>query len=178
MTAKASPVAIHGIHHFAYKCRDAEETRHFYEDILGLPLTMCVEANDVKTTTGETTSFIHFFFEMGDGNYMAFFDFGDGLAPELDAATPKFANHLAFKVADADAMAQAQRLLEAHDIPYQGPMVHEFVQSIYFWDPNGVRLEYALTVSDADELRAFQEEAPRALARWSERVRQAKRERA
>ena len=70
-------VPVRAIHHFAYKCRNAEETLHFYEEVLGLPLALVVQEDDVVTTTGEKLSFAHFFFEMKDGNYIAFFDFGD-----------------------------------------------------------------------------------------------------
>jgi catechol 2,3-dioxygenase-like lactoylglutathione lyase family enzyme len=176
MTEALPAVAISGIHHFAYKCRNAEETRKFYQEVLGLPLIMVLEADNVTTTTGETLSFIHFFFEMGDGNYVAFFDFGDGLAPQLDDATPKFANHLAFRLKDEAELAQACRRLDEFNVSYQGPMEHDFVRSIYFWDPNGVRLEYAYTMFGADKMAAYRESAPAALERWTAKVNQKQKE--
>jgi glyoxylase I family protein len=172
MIQSAAPVPIDGIHHFAYKARDAEETRHFYEDILGLPLVMVLEVDNVTVTTGETLSFIHFFFQMNDGNYVAFFDFGDGKAPVLDPSMPKMAQHLAFRVKDDADIAAAMALLDAHGIPYQGPMDHDFVRSIYFWDPNGVRLEYAFTFADESVLSGFKTDATAALERWTSKVRE------
>ncbi len=58
---------IKGLHHFAYRCRDAEETRRFYEDVMGFPLVHVIEEHDVATTTGDTVSFLHIFFRMSDG---------------------------------------------------------------------------------------------------------------
>src|SRR5712671_985814 len=68
-------VPIRGLHHWAYRCRDAEETRHFYEDLLGLPLVHVVTADHVST--GKSTPFAHVFFELADGSCIAFFDLGD-----------------------------------------------------------------------------------------------------
>lgn len=131
---------------------------------------MVLEVDNVTTTTGETLSFIHFFFEMTDGNYIAFFDFGDGLAPQLDAATPKFANHLAFKVENDEQLTRARERLEQFGIAYQGPMDHDFVRSIYFWDPNGIRLEYAYTLFSEDQMTAYRDTAAEALARWNAKI--------
>lgn len=163
------PVKVQAIHHFAYKSRNAEETRRFYEEIIGLPLVMVVEENDITTTTGETMSFIHYFFEMADGNYLAFFDFGDGKAPALDGDTPRFANHLALRITGEDELLAAKARLEAHGIAVDGPMNHEFVRSIYFWDPNGIRLEYAYTLYDPAQMKAERDKAAAILARWAER---------
>src|SRR3954465_3130947 len=93
--ALPAAVSINGLHHYAYKCRDAEETRHFYEDILGLPMTHVMEVRDLKATTGELVSFVHVFFQMGNGGYLAFFDLGDHKAPVTDPATPPFSMHMA-----------------------------------------------------------------------------------
>ena len=77
-------VPIHGLHHWAYRCRDAEETRHFYEDLLGLPLTHFIRQDEYVGTSGERVEkFAHIFFEMADGSSLAFFDLGDDVAAEL-----------------------------------------------------------------------------------------------
>jgi catechol 2,3-dioxygenase-like lactoylglutathione lyase family enzyme len=168
--AVPDPVKVQAIHHFAYKSRDAEETRRFYEDVMGLPLAMVVEEYGVTTTTGEQISFIHYFFEMADGNYLAFFDFADGIAPQPDPATPRFANHLALRIENEEQLLAAKARLEAHGIEVQGPLDHEFVRSIYFWDPNGIRLEYAYTLFDPGRLRAERDKAAEILAHWSART--------
>ena len=62
-------VPIQGLHHWAYRCRDAEETRHFYEDLLGLPLTHFIRQDEYVGTSGERVDkFAHIFFEMADGS--------------------------------------------------------------------------------------------------------------
>src|ERR1700693_5004649 len=89
-------VPIRGLHHFAYRCRDAEETRHFYEDILGLPLTMLVRAEHVPST-GEFCPHVHIFFQLGEGSYLAFFDLGDNEKALPSPNTPAWVNHLALE---------------------------------------------------------------------------------
>jgi catechol 2,3-dioxygenase-like lactoylglutathione lyase family enzyme len=165
--AGAAPPAVHGLHHFAYKCRDPEETRVFWEELLGLPLVHVIEEHDVKTTTGDTVSFAHFFFQMRDGSFVAFFDLGDGRKTAADPATPAFVNHLALRVDSEAELLDMKRRLEAAGHPVLGPMEHgEFVRSIYFWDPNGIRMEFAYT-SETPEHAAHSAATARArLERW------------
>lgn len=170
MSASTSTrVPVRAIHHFAYKCRNAEETLNFYENVLGIPLALVVQEDDVVTTTGDKHSFAHFFFEMKDGNYIAFFDFGDDTAAAKDPNTPAFANHLAMQIDGEEDLQKAMANLKTHGIEFVGPLEHEFVRSIYFWDPNGVRLEYAYTISDAKDLQHRRENAHAELARWVEK---------
>ncbi len=164
--------AIGGLHHYAYKCRDAEETRHFYEDVLGLPMTHVMEVRDLKSTTGEKVSFVHVFFRMGNGGYLAFFDLGDGKAPAADPATPAFSLHMALSVdGEAELMAAMRRLQDA-GIEVQGPLEQEgYVRSIYFWDPNGIRLELTYEIGDGqlDPDQATHDRKGREiLKRWTE----------
>jgi catechol 2,3-dioxygenase-like lactoylglutathione lyase family enzyme len=65
-------MTIRGLHHNAYRCRDSEETRRFYEDFLGLPLAEAFEINETKS--GRKTSVLHSFYQMGDGSFLAFFE--------------------------------------------------------------------------------------------------------
>ena len=146
MTAeKRSPagvgfVPVRGLHHFAYRCRDAEETRHFYEDILGLPLAHIIQEDHVPST-GEYCPYVHIFFEMGDGSFIAFFDLGDDLASDPSPNTPSWVNHLALRVDSLEKVQQAKQRLEAAGIDVVGVTDHGFINSIYFFDPNGIRLE-------------------------------------
>ena len=170
MSVPSAPVAIQGVHHFAYKCRDARETREFYENLLGMPLVAVLEEKDVVTTTGERLSFIHFFFQMEDGNHLAFFDFGDGRAPAPDPASPRFANHLAFKIKGEAELMAAKARLEAAGLSVDGPLEHEFIRSIYFWDPNGIRLEYAYSLWGSEKLEAQRRAAAGQLEEWTRRT--------
>lgn len=162
---------VRGLHHFAYKCRDAEETRHFYEDVMGFPLVHVIEEHGVKTTTGDTVSFLHIFFEMADGRFLAFFDLGDGRECAKDPKTPQFANHLALAVDGEAELLAAKARLDAAGIESVGPMDHDgFVRSIYFWDPNGVRLELTYTIAGESEQRAHRDSAHEQLRRWMEQT--------
>lgn len=133
-------VPIHGLHHFAYRCRDAEETRRFYEDVLGLPFVHLIRADHVPST-GEHCPYVHVFFRMTDGSYLAFFDLGDDQAAAPSPNTPAWVNHIALRVGSAAELEAAKRRLEAEGVEVIGITDHEFVQSIYFFDPNGFRLE-------------------------------------
>jgi glyoxylase I family protein len=169
MTSKAAPSAppVLGLHHSAYRCRDAEETRHFYEDILGLPLIHVVKADHVPST-GENTPFVHVFFELADGSCIAFFDLGDDTAAEPSPNTPAWVNHIAFKVPSMDALHAMKARLEANGVGVLGVTDHEFVNSIYFFDPNGIRLEFTTQVVGEDKIKQYAREAHPALKAWND----------
>jgi catechol 2,3-dioxygenase-like lactoylglutathione lyase family enzyme len=131
---------IKGLYHYAHPCRDGEETRHFYEDILGLPLVNCMTADRVPST-GEELPYAHLFFEMGDGSYIAFFDLGNGELPARSPNTPDWVQHFAIETTSVGGvLAMRERLVE-HGVPVTPLVDHHFVKSIYFFDPNGLRLE-------------------------------------
>lgn len=178
MANNASPAAppVLGLHHFAYRCRDAEETRHFYEDILGLPLVHVVTADHVST--GKSAPFLHLFFELADGSCIAFFDLGDNVAAEPSPNTPAWVNHIAFKVPSMEALKAMKKRLESHGIDVVGITDHEFVHSIYFFDPNGVRLEFTTQVVGDDTMAGYAREAHGALKAWNEEKARRTRERA
>jgi catechol 2,3-dioxygenase-like lactoylglutathione lyase family enzyme len=167
MTSQAAPPAppVLGLHHSAYRCRDAEETRHFYEDILGLPLVHVVTAEQVST--GKSAPFAHVFFQLADGSCIAFFDLGDNVAAEPSPNTPSWVTHMAFKVPSLEALAAMKARLESHGVEVVGIHDHEFVHSIYFFDPNGVRLEFTTQVVGDDEMSRYAREAHGALNAWS-----------
>ena len=145
-------VPINGLHHFAYRCRDAEETRRFYEEVLGLPLVHIVRSETVPST-GEYCPFVHLFFQMRDGSHIAFFDLGDNVKAEPSSNTPTWVNHLALAVADRDRLTEAKERLEAAGVPILGITDHKFIHSIYFFDPNGIRLELTTDIG-LDEYKA------------------------
>jgi len=165
-----------GLHHAAYRCRDAEETRHFYEDILGLPLVHVLTADHVST--GSSTPFLHLFFEFADKSCIAFFDLGDDEAAEPSPNTPAWVNHIAFKVPSKAALEAMKARLETYGIEVIGVTDHEFVHSIYFFDPNGVRLEFTLQVVGDDTMAAYARDAHHGLKAWSENKARRARERA
>ena len=103
----ARPVAgipVHGLHHFAWRCRDAEQTRHFYEDLLGFPLVH----TEVQKVPGTDSFFRHLFFDTGDGKCIAFFELHnvgeqDGWRADVSTGNglPVWVNHVAFAADDS-----------------------------------------------------------------------------
>ncbi len=159
----SKPPAIQGVYHFAFPCRDAEETRAFYEDLLGLPLAHTMQMTGVPGTDMKF-DYAHFFFELGDGSYLAFFDFGQ---QEMPAPTPRM-QHFAMRVETvADVMAFKARI-EAAGIPIQGPVDHEFITSFYFLDPNGLQLEITARTHEEGFLERAGGEAHELLEKWKE----------
>jgi glyoxylase I family protein len=166
--ALPAPAPIHQLHHFAYRAKDAEETRHFYEDILGLPLYHIIQS-DVVPSTGEYCPYTHFFFRLQDGSFIAFFDLGNDEAALPSPNTPAWVNHISFRVDSQQALLDMKARLEAHGVEVLGITDHHIFHSIYFFDPNGVRLE--LTAQLADEFQMLEESktAHARLAEWTAR---------
>ena len=107
-----APAPIHQLHHFAYRAKDAEETRHFYEDILGLPLVHVIKSDTVPST-GEHCPYVHIFFRMKEGSCLAFFDLGDDVKPLPSPNPPAWVNHIALRVGSVDDLVQAKQKLQA-----------------------------------------------------------------
>lgn len=164
MAAKAK---IKGLYHFSFPCRDAEETRAFYEDLLELPLVNFMQSDTVPST-GEKKPYAHMFFEMGDGSYVAFFDLGDNVMPLPSPNTPDWVQHLALEVGTVEEVLATQKRLEDAGIEVKGLVDHDFVQSIYFFDPNGLRLEITARTERPGVLVEAAREAHDQLDAWSE----------
>lgn len=136
-------MTIKGLHHNAYRCRDSEETRAFYEDFLGLPL---VEAFEIKTTqTGRNTSVLHSFYQMNDGSCLAFFE-SPGQPFEFKAQHD-FDLHIALEVEQDTLMSMFEKG-KASGIETRGVADHGFIHSIYFRDPNGYVIELTTPVGE------------------------------
>ncbi len=175
--ALPAPAPIQQLHHYAYRARDAEETRHFYEDILGLPLYHIIQS-DVVPSTGEYCPYTHFFFRLQDGSFIAFFDLGDDTAALPSANTPLWVNHIAFRVDTEQQLEDMKQRLQAHGVEVLGPTDHHIFKSIYFFDPNGVRLELSAQVASEFQMLQESREAHDRLAAWTARKAQWRRERA
>ncbi len=171
------PAAVQQLHHFAYKARDAEETRHFYEDILGLPLYHIIQS-DYVPSTGEYCPYTHFFFRLQDGSFIAFFDLGDDVKAEPSPNTPAWVNHIAFRVNTVQELENTKARLQAHGIEVLGVTDHHIFKSIYFFDPNGIRLELSAQLADAAQMEKDSTVAHQRLAEWTARKAQWRRERA
>ena len=152
---------IKGLHHNAYRCRDAEETRRFYEDFLGLPLVNAFEIQETKT--GRQTHVLHLFFQMDDGSSLAFFDVPD--APFDFKRQNDYDLHIALEVPhDALATMKAKGLAQGLEVRSHD---HGMVNSIYFRDPNGYVIELTAKRPEHDAHMDPTKNGARAeLARW------------
>jgi catechol-2,3-dioxygenase len=124
--------------------------------------------NDHVPSTGEYCPYVHIFFRMKDDSHIAFFDLGDGIAAQPSPNTPEWVNHIALKVdnrTDLDSMHQ--RLL-TQGIEVIGVTDHDgYLESIYFFDPNGFRLELTTEVATAETVEDFARTAHQELAIWT-----------
>ena len=175
--AAPPPPPIQQLHHYAYRARDAEETRHFYEDILGLPLYHIIQS-DYVPSTGEYCPYTHFFFRLQDGSFIAFFDLGDDQAAAPSPNTPLWVNHSAFRVSSLGELEAMKARLEAHGVNVIGVTDHHIFKSIYFFDPNGVRLELSAQVADEFQMLKESTTAHVRLDEWTARKQQWRTDRA
>ena len=136
---------IKGLHHNAYRCRDSEETRKFYEDFLGLPLAGTLDISETKT--GRETKVLHTFYGMDDGSYLAFFEAPD--QPFEFKDQHDYDLHIALEVTP-DALKEMFEKGKAEGIDTRGVADHTFAHSIYFRDPNGYVIELTAKTEDHD----------------------------
>jgi catechol 2,3-dioxygenase-like lactoylglutathione lyase family enzyme len=127
---------IKGLHHGAFRCRDSEETRAFYEDFLGLPLVNSLRIEHTKT--GRATEVLHTFYRMGDGSCLAFFEVPD--APFEFKPQHDFDLHIALEVEPADLPRMMDKAAAA-GLERRGLSDHGFIESLYLRDPNGYVVE-------------------------------------
>ena len=153
---------IKGLHHNAYRCRDSEETRRFYEDFLGLPLANSLDIGE--TRTGRATRVLHTFYAMDDGSFLAFFEAPD--MPFEFKAQHDYDLHIALEV-DERTLQEMFARGKARGVETRGIIDHGFIHSIYFRDPNGYVIELtARTGRDADDADGTGNSARAKLDRW------------
>lgn len=183
MTAsQATPASIalkpvHNMHHTAYRCRDAEQTRWFYEDVLGFKLAAAM-VFDEEPGSSKKRDYMHLFFQTADGNFIAFFDVPDDVEEKMFIARHGFDQHIAFEVDSMEQLKAWRRHINKLGRPCFGPINHGFIHSIYMYDPNGVQVE--LTVRDAHYDQLLAEDAAKAhevLAEWTRKTRAMKEQR-
>jgi catechol 2,3-dioxygenase-like lactoylglutathione lyase family enzyme len=153
---------LKGLHHNAYRCRDSEQTRQFYQDFLGLPLTNAFEISETKS--GRPTKTLHSFYQMDDGSCLAFFEDPD--RPFEFKAQHDFDLHIALEVEPADLPMMLAKG-KAAGIETRGISDHGFIDSIYFRDPNGYVIELTAKRPDHDAaLAKAAKTARQALDAW------------
>ena len=157
---------LQGVHHVAYRCKDAKETVEFYHDVLGMDFQLAI-AEDHVPSTGAYDPYMHIFLDAGNGNVLAFFELPEQPDMGRDENTPQWVQHIAFKVATMDDLLAAKARAEAHGLDVIGPTNHGIFRSIYFFDPNGHRLELACNTGTPEQMAELKRVAPEMLEEWS-----------
>ena len=143
-----------GLHHTAYVTKDLEQTRAFYEDLIGLPLIATWA--EQEQLFGRERTYCHCFFGMADGSALAFFQFADAaddaqFGPAMPASP---FHHIALNV-EPKVQADIEGRLKASayaDKVYV--LEHGYCRSVYITDPNGMIVEFTTDASDADQINA------------------------
>ena len=154
------------IHHVAYRCRDAAQTVAFYREALGMAFTTAF-AEDHVPSTGAYDPYMHVFLDAGGGNVLAFFELPQQPDMGRDPNTPAWVQHIAFEVEDEATLLAAKARIEAMGVDVLGPTDHGIFRSIYFFDPNGHRLELAVNTGTPEELAELARVAPLMLEEWA-----------
>ena len=133
---------ISKIHHVAYRCKDAKETVEWYVKHLNMDFVLAI-AEDLVPSTKAPDPYMHVFLDAGQGNVLAFFELPNSPAMGRDENTPAWVQHIAFEVDSMQTLEEAKARLLAGGVDVIGPTNHTIFKSIYFFDPNGHRLELA-----------------------------------
>jgi len=155
------------LHHVAYRCNNAQETVDFYTNVLEMPYAMAMSEDRVPSTH-EPDPYMHIFFDIGDGTFLAFFEIPNSPPMGRDGNTPEWVQHLALRVEDEDALMAAKERIEGFGIDVVGPTDHALFKSIYCFDPNGHRIELACNTASEAVWKKVADEAPAMLKEWNE----------
>ncbi|MFG2720079.1 VOC family protein [Streptomyces sp. NPDC048416] len=156
------------LHHHAWVTDDQEANRHFYEDVIGLPLVATWTEREVMS--GSERAYSHALYGLADGSALAFFQFADPQDQKefKTHINPTPLRHIAFKVEADTQEAMLQRITTAGEAETNAHVIdHGFCVSLYVTDPNGLILEFAVDHPDAEKIDAEMRATAHAdLARW------------
>ncbi len=160
-------MAIDRIHHVAYRCKDAKQTVEWYRKHLGMDFVLAIAENEVPSTHAPDP-YMHVFMDAGHGNVLAFFELPQSPEMGRDGNTPDWVQHIAFKVdGGLDELEKTKARLQAEGIEVIGPTNHTIFKSIYFFDPNGHRLELATDIGTPEMYRKLDDVKWQMLDEWS-----------
>ncbi|RDE24453.1 VOC family protein [Motiliproteus coralliicola] len=160
-------IELKQIHHVAYRCNDAKETVEFYQRTLGMEFLVAI-AEDRVPSTKEPDPYMHVFLDAGQGNILAFFELPTQPSMGRDPNTPVWCQHIAFEVSNETELLAAKTELEQQGLEVLGPVEHGIIRSIYFFDPNGHRLELTCRTGTQEQLDELKRVAPLMLEEWSQ----------
>jgi glyoxylase I family protein len=158
---------IQKIHHVAYRCNDAKETVDFYSEVMDMALVLAISEDRVPSTK-EPDPYMHVFLDAGNGNILAFFELPNSPPMSKDSNTPDWVQHIAFEVENMQALTAAKTQVEKAGLSVIGPVNHGIFKSIYFFDPNGHRLELAANTGTAEMMEKLHDVAPLMVEEWSQ----------
>lgn len=130
------------IHHVAYRCKSARQTVEWYNKYLGMDYILAFSESYVPSTH-EYNPYMHIFLDAGGGNILAFFELSEQPEMGRDENTPVWVQHIALAVETREDMIAMKERLEADGEEVVGITDHTLFESIYFFDPNGHRVEIA-----------------------------------
>jgi catechol 2,3-dioxygenase-like lactoylglutathione lyase family enzyme len=158
---------IKGLHHNAYRCRDSEETRKFYEDVLGLRLASALEFTASKTGLAAPTKALHSFFELADHSFLAFFELPGDPDERLFQNRSDLDLHIALEVPESAKLGEYKQRATDAGLEARGPVDHGFVHSLYLRDPNGYVVELTTKMPTYEKFMEGElEKARQTLDRW------------
>ena len=157
---------ISRIHHAAYRCKDAKETVEWYAKNLNMDFVLAI-AEDLVPSTKAPDPYMHIFLDAGGGNVLAFFELPNSPEMGRDENTPAWVQHMAFEVDSMETLLAAKAKLEANGVEVLGPTNHTIFKSIYFFDPNGHRLELATNIGTPEMYKTLDEVKWDMLNEWS-----------
>ncbi|HEV8259718.1 MAG TPA: VOC family protein [Burkholderiales bacterium] len=158
---------VQQVHHVAYRCNDAKETVEWYEKHLGMKFVLAIAENEVPSTNAPDP-YMHIFLDAGNGNILAFFELPSQPPMDRDRNTPNWVQHLALKADSVNTLTATKQRLESEGIEVIGPTDHTIFKSIYFFDPNGHRLELAADCGTPEMMRKLDEVKWDMLNEWSQ----------
>jgi lactoylglutathione lyase len=159
--------SVQRIHHVAYRCKDAKATVEWYGKHLGMDFVLAI-AEDLVPSTKAPDPYMHVFLDAGNGNVLAFFELPNSPPMGRDTNTPEWVQHIAFKVGSREELLATKTRLEASGIEVVGPTDHTIFESIYFFDPNGHRLELSVDVGTPKMHAKLDEVKWAMLEEWSQ----------
>lgn len=129
------------LNHAAYPTFDSAATYRFYTELLGCQLVAAIR-KDAVPSTGDATPFLHTFYALESGECIAFFEVDGMKPPQQSDGIPNWIRHIAFTMESVEAVEAAKQRLEEAGVDVIGIVDHDGVwSSIYFFDPNKVRVE-------------------------------------
>jgi catechol 2,3-dioxygenase-like lactoylglutathione lyase family enzyme len=159
-------INIQKIHHVAYRCIDAKETTQWYQDNLNMKLVLAIAEDEVPSTKAPDP-YMHIFLDAGMGNVLAFFEIPNSPEMGRDENTPAWVQHLAMQVESVEALVEAKASLESKGVSVLGPTNHGVFKSIYFFDPNGHRLELAANTGTPEQFKQLYAVAHEMIDEWA-----------